>query len=314
MLRHHWEACLSHRTSRRLFGQIQRARCGVSLFRRCTNRHPKRREWIQSFMSYSCSSMAFGRVGRVSGILPVKNSGRDFRTMHREQNPNIEILEIAVDALGPLADEVVFLGGCATGLLLTDVAAPPIRATQDVDVITEAASLADYYRLSEQLRERGFTEDQSPEAPSCRWKAKGILLDVMPTNPDILGFGNEWYQAALGSAEYIDLPSENTIRMVTAPYFLATKLSAFDGRGEGDYLMSHDIEDIVAVLDGRTEVVDEVQASPEELRSHLAERFQALLDDARFVEAVSGHLQGDMTGQGRVTIVMERIRSIAEVE
>ncbi len=102
--------------------------------------------------------------------------------------------------------------------------------------------------------------------------------------------------------------------MVTAPYFLATKLSAFDGRGEGDYLMSHDIEDIVAVLDGRLEVVDEVQVSPEELRSHLAERFRALLDDARFVEAVSGHLPGDMSSQGRVTIVMERIRSIAKAE
>ncbi len=134
--------------------------------------------------------------------------------MHREQNPNIEILEIAVDALGPLVNEVVFLGGCATGLLLTDVAAPPIRATQDVDVITEAASLADYYRLSEQLRERGFTEDQSPEAPSCRWKAKGILLDVMPTNPDILGFGNEWYQPALSLAAQNILIFRRRIRFV----------------------------------------------------------------------------------------------------
>jgi len=234
--------------------------------------------------------------------------------MRRERNPNIEILEIAVDALGPLAQDMVFLGGCATGLLLTDVAAPPIRATQDVDVITEAASLADYHRLSEQLRERGFAEDQSPEAPICRWIAKGILLDVMPTNPDILGFGNEWYQPALDAAEYVGLPSGNKIRMVTASYFLATKLSAFDGRGRGDYLMSHDIEDIVAVLDGRPEVVNEVQESHEVLRNHLAERFRALLNDARFVEAVSGHLPGDTSSQGRVTIVMERIRSIAEAE
>ncbi|VAW71600.1 hypothetical protein MNBD_GAMMA13-873, partial [hydrothermal vent metagenome] len=191
--------------------------------------------------------------------------------------------------------------------------APPLRATQDVDVIAEVASRADYYRLSEQLRDRGFTEDQSPEAPICRWTVKGILLDVMPTNPDILDFGNAWYQPALNGAEDVDLPSGNKIRMVTAPYFLATKLSAFDGRGKGDYLMSHDIEDIVAVLDGRAEVVDEVQASPEALRSHLAERFQALLDDARFVEAVAGHLPGDMGGQGRVAIVVKRIQSIAGV-
>lgn len=42
--------------------------------------------------------------------------------MARIQNPNIEILEMAVARLGALADEMVFLGGCATGLLITDKA------------------------------------------------------------------------------------------------------------------------------------------------------------------------------------------------
>lgn len=76
--------------------------------------------------------------------------------MHRVTNPNLEILEIAVERLGELVDKLVFLGGCATGLLLTDVAAPPIRVTLDVDVITEVATRAEYYRLAERLRERGF--------------------------------------------------------------------------------------------------------------------------------------------------------------
>lgn len=51
-------------------------------------------------------------------------------------------------------------------------------------------------------------------------------------------------------AQLIRLPSGKHIRMVSAPYFLITKLEAFDGRGGGDYLLSHDIEDIIAVLDG----------------------------------------------------------------
>lgn len=111
--------------------------------------------------------------------------------MHRERNPNLEILELAVEQLGPLVDDMVFVGGCASGLLLTDLAAPPIRQTRDVDVIVEAASLAHYHRLAEKLRHRGFAEDQSPEAPICRWVADGIVLDVMPTDPHIIGFGNE---------------------------------------------------------------------------------------------------------------------------
>src|SRR5574340_1250192 len=105
--------------------------------------------------------------------------------MRRAANPNIEILEIAAARLGALSEEIVFLGGCATGLLITDPLAPPIRATTDVDVICEAASLIDYQRLSKRLRALGFSEDQSPDAPICRWQAEGIVLDVMPTHPEI---------------------------------------------------------------------------------------------------------------------------------
>ncbi len=138
--------------------------------------------------------------------------------MHRTTNPNFGILESAVDQLGELADHLVFLGGCATGLLLTDVAAPPIRYTHDVDVITEVATMAEYYRLADRLREKGFQEDTSENAPICRWKAGGILLDVMPTNPALLGFGSTWYQEALEAAALQSLPSGKRIRMITAPY------------------------------------------------------------------------------------------------
>ena len=232
--------------------------------------------------------------------------------MHREGNPNLEILEMAVDHLGPLADGMVFLGGCATGLLLTDVAAPPIRATQDVDVITEVASLGDYHRLSGQLRKRGFKEDQSPDAPICRWVAAGVVLDVMPTRPEILGFGNEWYQPALDAAVAVELPSGKRIRMVTAPYFLVTKLAAFDSRGKGDYVASHDMEDIVAVLDGRPEITNEVKRADEVLRKHLITRFAALLRDTKFVASLPGHLPGDTASQARAPLVMERITEIVE--
>lgn len=232
--------------------------------------------------------------------------------MRREWNPNLQILEMAVVHLGPLADDMVFLGGCATGLLLTDVAAPPIRATQDVDVITEVASLGDYHRLSSQLRKRGFKEDQSPDAPICRWVAADVVLDVMPTKPEILGFGNEWYQPALDAAVAVALPSGKRIRMVTAPYFLVTKLAAFDSRGKGDYVTSHDMEDIVAVLDGRPEIANEVKRADEALRKHLMTRFAALMRDTKFVAALPGHLPGDTASQARASLVMERITEIAE--
>jgi predicted nucleotidyltransferase len=232
--------------------------------------------------------------------------------MRRERNPNLLILELAVAQLGSLTEELVFVGGCATGLLITDVAAPPVRATHDVDVIAEVATLRDYHRLSVSLRERGFKEDTSPDAPVCRWVAMNVILDVMPTKREILGFGNEWYQAALAVAARIVLPSGAAIRMVTAPYFLATKLGAFEGRGKGDYVMSHDMEDIVAVVDGRPEVISEVQQAEPGLRVFLAGKFAQLLRDVSFEQSVPGHLPGDAASQARVVLILERIKRIAE--
>ena len=139
--------------------------------------------------------------------------------MSRVQNPNLEILTTAVEQLGELVDELVFLGGCATGLLITDPAAPPIRITRDVDAIVQVMSLSDYHDLERRLRAQGFVEDMSADAPVCRWKGSDVILDIMPTDARILGFGNEWYEAASQNANSITLTSGKVIRMVSAPYF-----------------------------------------------------------------------------------------------
>ena len=228
------------------------------------------------------------------------------------ENPNLEILMLAVNQLSELVDEMVFIGGCATGLLITDTAAPPIRVTKDVDAIVQVTSLSDYHQLSEKLRKKGFQEDTSDGAPICRWITEAVILDVMPTDSKILGFGNQWYATATRNAEYIQLPSGKSIKMVSAPYFLITKLEAFDGRGAGDYLMSHDIEDIIAVLDGRPEIVNEVKRAETELVSELTERFKKLLQNRQFVDAVSGHMPTDTTSQSRVPMILETIKQLAK--
>ncbi len=228
--------------------------------------------------------------------------------MTKEKNPNIDILMLVVEMLGELSDEMVFLGGCTTGLLITDQASPPVRETKDVDVIVEVTTRAEYYKLSKKLRERGFKEDKSEGAPLCRWEMEGALLDVMPIDSKILGFSNVWYPIAMKEAIEIELPNSNKIKVVTAPYFLATKLEAFEGRGNGDYLLSHDLEDLISVIDGRPEVIKEVQQSNEDLRNYLSEKFDALLDDSRFIEALPGKVPGDESSQSRIPIIIERLK------
>jgi hypothetical protein len=179
-------------------------------------------------------------------------------------------------------------------------------------VITEVASLAEYHQLSERLRQKGFAEDQSPDAPICRWVAPGVVLDVMPTDEQILGFGNEWYRPALVAAQDLQLPSGRMIRMVPAPYFLATKLAAFENRGRGDFMMSHDIEDLIAVLDGRPELAGEVRRADDGLRGFLAGRFERLLANEAFLTALPGHLLGGAASPDRAPVVLGIMREIVD--
>jgi predicted nucleotidyltransferase len=224
-------------------------------------------------------------------------------------DPNIQAVQVVAKALGELLDEFVFLGGCAAGLLITDMARPPVRATQDVDLITEVASRAEYYRLSEKLRQLGFREAR--DEVICRWHYGNLKVDIMPTDEEILTFSNRWYSDAVNKAAQIQLPNGVNIRVVSAPHFLATKLEAFHGRGKGDYGASHDIEDIVSVVDGRPEITQEVASSDEPLRLFLQEEFDALLGDKQFTETLSWHLPGDAANQGRVPLVLERLLKIA---
>ena len=106
----------------------------------------------------------------------------------RTASANLAMIRYVAERLGDLRERVVFLGGAATTLLITDQAAPDVRPTLDVDVIVEIGSSPDYYRLGESLREIGFTEDASEGAPLCRWLIDGIRVDIMPTDEHILGF------------------------------------------------------------------------------------------------------------------------------
>jgi hypothetical protein len=212
--------------------------------------------------------------------------------------------------LKPLLAEVVFVGGCATQLLITDSAAAPVRITDDVDVIVEITSLPQYARFSKRLRKLGFREDSTEAAPICRFTADRMKLDVMPTDEKILGFSNRWYKSALRSAQIAEFQGMK-LRVVTAPHFLATKLEAFKGRGGGDVYASKDLEDIIAVIDGRPSLLQEVNAARTTLRTYIGREFAALLNNQDFVHALPGHLPGDRASQARVPRILASLRALS---
>jgi hypothetical protein len=230
------------------------------------------------------------------------------------RNPNLEMLRLAVIYLDYLTDELVFVGGSTTGLLITDEGAAEVRTTKDVDTIVEAATYSEYIRFSDKLKGLDFRIDTSPDAPICRWIKGEIVLDLMPTNAEILGFTNFWYQSAIENAMEFEILPERKIRVVSPPYFCATKLEAFGDRGKGDFFSSHDLEDLIAVIDGRSEIVEEIQQSPSDLRIYIAEKFEFLLANRRFLDALPGFLYPDELSQNRLEILLERLREIARIK
>jgi hypothetical protein len=228
-------------------------------------------------------------------------------------HPNLQLLIQASRLLIPILDELVFVGGCTTGLFISDPGAGGLRTTFDVDAIAEITSYADYAVFSERLRNLGFTEDTSEGAPICRWLHDEVKLDVMPLDEKILGFSNRWYESAIAAAQVHGLEPDLRIRVVTAPYFCATKIEAFRGRGKGDYLASHDLEDLITVVDGRPELVEELRSAPDDVRSYVAEAVGQMLEISRFIDALPGYLLPDDASQSRITIVLARLKEISSV-
>jgi len=147
-------------------------------------------------------------------------------------NPNLQLLTNAAKLLKPILGELVFVGGCATALLITDTAAADVRPTFDVDAIAEITSYAAYAEFSERLRKLGFQEEAKEGAPLCRWRQATTTLDVMPLDEKILGFSNMWYRPAMDHAKERELEKGLKIRLVAPVYFCAAKLEAFRRQGQ----------------------------------------------------------------------------------
>jgi hypothetical protein len=132
----------------------------------------------------------------------------------------------------------------------------------------------------------------------------------MPTAEEVLGFANRWYIPALAAAQWMQL-AELEIRVITPVYFVATKLEAFRARGHGDVSGSHDLEDVVTVIDGRPEIIDEVSSAPEDVRDYIATAFQELMANRAFADALPGFLLPDSATQARLPLLRERLTALA---
>ncbi|GAA4339803.1 nucleotidyl transferase AbiEii/AbiGii toxin family protein [Flaviaesturariibacter amylovorans] len=202
---------------------------------------------------------------------------------------NVARIRAVYNALGDLAQEVVFVGG-ATVSLYADRETTEVRETDDVDILVELYTRSQYAAVEERLRAKGFQPDMT-SGVICRYVVQGITVDVMPIEESILGFSNRWYAEGYQSAVSYPMAPEYAIRIFSPPYFIASKLEAFRGRGRGDGRTSHDFEDLIFLLNNRSTIWEELDAAPETVCRFLKEEFAKLATNPYLYEWISANLE-----------------------
>lgn len=219
------------------------------------------------------------------------------------------MLEKVATALGPeLCQQMTFVGGCTTGLLLTDeYTLEQVRLTDDVDLIVHTMGYNAFHVLQEQLKKQGFSIPASTDdAPICAMNLGDLRVDFMPDD-DSLGFTNRWYKDAMATASSYSLTDSLSIRLVSPVYFVTTKLEAYKGRGHNDPLGSRDVEDILNLVDGRERLLEEIKAAPVDVQSYIAKEISRLLRVSDFEYAVQSQARGNAQ---RADVLFERLDAL----
>ncbi|PKP33147.1 MAG: hypothetical protein CVT99_01465 [Bacteroidetes bacterium HGW-Bacteroidetes-16] len=226
---------------------------------------------------------------------------------------NIDMLQTVAIGLGELNKVVVFVGGAVAELYVTDPAASEIRPTLDVDCVIELSSRKMHANLEEELRTKGFTHDLSKDAPICRWVYKDIKVDIMPTDSNILGFTNSWYEEGVINKIVKTLTDGTEVFVFPPEYYLAAKFEAHKSRGGSDLRQSHDFEDIIYIMDNCTDLLESIANSNATVKEYLKNECRKLLKNNNLTEGVESALPYG-SGEEGTEIILELIQSIAGIE
>jgi hypothetical protein len=200
---------------------------------------------------------------------------------------NISRIKEVKSALEPLKDNIVFVGG-ATVSLYAERMAEEVRPTKDVDILVEIWSRWEFADLEERVRQLGFVNDMNAKFIG-RYILGDIIVDLMPTSPEILGFTNKWYEEGFKASVNFMIDETTTIKILPPGYFIATKIEAFKNRGHGDGRLSHDFEDLIFMLDNRDSIWDEIKGADQFLRNYISEEFKDLLNNPNIEEWIYAH-------------------------
>ena len=219
---------------------------------------------------------------------------------------NIAVVAEVAEGLKDLNDKVVFVGGAVVSLYTDDPASDKIRSTQGIDMTLNVLSFGDWNILQEKLAKLGFYPDPFGHA-ICSYKYKNIPVDIMSSEDGPLGPANKWYKLGFNDLWTVSA-KEQEIKILSAPYYLATKFEAYINRGH-DYRTSHDIEDIIYVIDNRTSIVEEILKTDKKVLKFIQTQLQIITDKGIMNEVLMAHIHPLMIDE-RMPLVLEKINAL----
>lgn len=223
------------------------------------------------------------------------------------------MLQTVANGLEELKDDMVFVGGSVAELYVDNPAASDIRPTLDVDCVIELSSRIAHAKLEEALRAKRFANDTSQGAPICRWIYQDIKVDIMPTDSNVLGFTNIWYDEGVDNKIIKTLPDGTEIFVFPPEYYLAAKFEAHRGRGGNDLRQSHDFEDIIYIFDNCPEIVENIRNANQTVKNYLKQECRNLLGNDNLTEGIETALPYG-SDEENTDIILELINRIAEIE
>ena len=221
---------------------------------------------------------------------------------------NIAVVAEIAEALKDIKQDMVFVGGAIISLYTDDPAADEIRPTQDVDMTINILNLGHWEEVQKKLSELGFQPDPFGHA-ICSYKYNDIPVDIMATEDGPLGPSNRWYKVGFKNLWNVKVKDQE-IKILSAPCYLATKFEAFKNRGN-DYRTSHDIEDIIYVIDNRIDIVSEITEGEPSILLFIREQLQIIINKGILKEVLVSHIHPLMLDE-RIVIVEEKIEQILQ--
>ena len=221
---------------------------------------------------------------------------------------NLALVAEVAEGLKELREKMVFIGGAVISLYTDDPAADEIRPTTDIDMTINLANYYEWTQMQERLSELNFHPD--PQGQSiCSYQYRKIAIDIMPADDSSIGISNQWYKPGFHSLQTITLAEGININILASPYFLATKLEAFNDRGNNDFYGSHDYEDIIYLLDNRTTIVEEILSADEPVKNYIKQHLAKIKNHPQANEILAMHIH-TLVREERFQLLLQKLEQI----